>query len=327
MPGAETACGASFVDTLKSYSQYPLKAGRVEILQLNVGRRCNLACGHCHLEAGPGRTEAMPRAVFQACLDAVQVDPAVHTLDLTGGSPEMNPDLGWFLRAAAGLGRRLLVRTNLVILTEAPYEKFLDLYAETGVEVVGSLPDFHAPKFERQRGEGNFSKAIRALRDLNQRGYGRPGSGRVLHLMHNPAGAYAPAAQAALEPVYRERLALEFGVVFNNLFCLTNMPLGRYRDFLEKSGNYAEYVGSLCKNFNAANLGQVMCKNTLSVGWDGRLYDCDFNQSLDLGLQPPLPGRMGPGVLDALKNREIIVRDHCYGCTAGAGSSCQGCFQ
>jgi radical SAM/Cys-rich protein len=324
---AGTLSQPSFAGTLESYCQYPLKAGAVEILQLNVGRQCNLACGHCHLECGPERSERMPREVFEVCLEALQRNPGIHTLDVTGGAPEMNPELEWFLAAAATLGRRLLVRTNLVILTQAPYEKYLDLYAQHRVEVVGSLPDFHAPKFERQRGEGNFARAIRALQALNQRGYGQTGTGLVLDLMHNPAGAYAPAAQSSLESEYRGRLEREFGVGFNRLFCLTNMPLGRFRSFLIKSGNYEEYLGSLTKNFNPSTLAGLMCKNTLSVAWDGRLFDCDFNQSLNLGIRSQGSGHLHSEIPATLTGREIAVGDHCFGCTAGAGSSCQGCFQ
>ncbi len=317
-------CLPDFAEQLKIHRQYPLKSCAVEILQINVGRQCNLTCRHCHLQSGPLRTEMMPASVFHACLEAARQTPGLAVVDVTGGSPEMNPNLEWFLPAAAELHKRLLVRTNLAILLEPPYQKYIALYAACGTEVVGSLPDYRREKTDCQRGAGNFLKAVEALKLLNARGFGRPGSGLVLDLMHNPVGACLPGAQAELEHEYRVHLASEFGITFNRLFTLANMPLGRHREYLIQTDNYAGYVRDLVGKFNACSVPQLMCRNTLSVGWDGKLYDCDFNQSLDRPILSPEAGHIARYDPRKLAEREIAVGDHCFGCTAGAGSSCQG---
>ncbi len=315
-----------FEEHLMQYSQFPLRASGVRILQINVGRRCNLSCLHCHLEAGPHRAELMSREVLQVCLDTLRAQPAIHTIDVTGGAPEMNPHLEWFLDEAATLKRRLIVRSNLVILTEPEYSCFLDVYARVGVEVVGSLPDVQVRRFERQRGAGGFAKALQAIRALNARGYAQPGSALRLDLMHNPAGAYIPGPQKVLEQTFREKLETEHRVQFNHLLCLVNMPLGRYKAYLMHSDNYTEYCDQLVRTFNPANLSQVMCRETLSVDWTGRLFDCDFNQSLDLRVNGASEGGIRQFDAASLNTRDIVVGEHCFGCTAGAGSSCQGCF-
>jgi radical SAM/Cys-rich protein len=245
-------------------------------------------------------------------------------VDLTGGAPELHPNLPWFLERIAYLGRRSIVRSNLVILREPRCAHYLDLFARLGVEVVGSIPDYRQDRSDRQRGHGMFLGAIEMVRELNRRGYGHEGSGLILDLVHNPSGAYLPAAQASLEREYRVRLRQEHGIVFNHLFCLTNCPVGRYLDFLIRSENLQEYMSALRQAFNPAAVRNVMCRTTLSVGWDGRLYDCDFNQMLGLMVNSGAPVHIRGFDLGMLERRQIAVGDHCFACTAGAGSSCAG---
>ena len=301
----------------------PLTAERIEILQVNVGYRCNLECKHCHVEAGPLRSEIMPNAIMEQCLRVLRTH-SIPTIDITGGSPEMHPDFPWFLQECGSLKRRLLVRTNGVILLEKRYESFIDLYARNYAEVVLSLPHVDSKMTNRQRGEGVYLKLIETIRRLNGRGYGQADTGLFLHLVHNPAGAYLPGSQGSLEDRYRQVLKEAYGVIFNRLFCLTNMPIGRFLHYLRKTGNYEDYLTTLVNTFNPAALRGVMCRTTLSVAWDGRLYDCDFNQMLSLPTDHGAPDHISAFDIDKLTNRRIVVGDHCYGCTAGAGSSCQG---
>ncbi len=301
----------------------PLYSDSIQILQLNVGRRCNLACKHCHVEAGPHRSELMERSIFEKCLQILMEHP-IGTIDITGGAPEMNPHLAWFISEAANLGRRLLVRSNLNILLEDDYRHFLDLYADNKVEVVTSLPDYQALRTDRQRGKGVFDRIVQVMRKLNQRGYGLPDSGLVLDLVHNPVGAYLPGSQAALTHEYKQRLVDEHGVYFNQLFCLTNCPVGRYLEYLIRSENYEDYMIELISAFNLSAVDSVMCRMTLSVGWDGKLYDCDFNQMLAMPVDHGAPAHIDIFDFDQLKMRQIVIANHCYACTAGAGSSCQG---
>ncbi|MDT8286647.1 MAG: arsenosugar biosynthesis radical SAM protein ArsS [Elusimicrobiales bacterium] len=321
-----SACGCeAFESRVRSGGEYPLRATGVEVLQLNITRRCNLACRHCHVQAGPARTEEMSAATLKHCLAAAARCPSIGTLDITGGSPEMNPHLAAFLPRATALGRRLIVRSNLVILADPAYAGFLDLYAANKVEVVASLPDFKAQKTERQRGAGTFDKILAMIRELNNRGYGEPGSGLLLDLVYNPAGAYLPGSQAELERQYKAAAAA-VGLKFNSLFCLTNIPVGRYLDYLNESGNFQDYMAELCSAYNPAAVKNVMCRTTISVGWDGRLYDCDFNQMLGLPIEDCC------GTIDCfdpggLAGRKVRLHNHCYGCTAGAGSSCQGSLE
>jgi len=301
----------------------PLFADRIEIFQVNLGNRCNLACRHCHVDAGPDRGEIMSRGLLERCLEILRASD-IPTIDLTGGSPEMNPDFRWFLRECAALGRRLLVRSNFTILLEEAYADLPDLYAELGVELITSLPGFDAERTDRQRGRGVFDRVIRALRLLNGKGYGGPDGRLVLNIVHNPTGAYLPGSQCALEQQYRTALSEGHGVRFNRLFSITNMPIGRYLSYLLESENYEDYMEALVRAFNPAALENVMCRNTLSVGWDGTLYDCDFNQMLKLPVNHGAPENIRDFDYAALKRRQIVVGNHCYGCTAGAGSSCQG---
>ncbi|OHD68047.1 MAG: radical SAM protein [Spirochaetes bacterium RBG_16_49_21] len=313
----------AFAERIEDTIRSPLRAAAVDILQLNIGKRCNLLCKHCHVGAGPHRTEAMSRLVLEQCL-AIAGDSGISTIDVTGGSPEMNPHLEWFLDEAAMLNRRLMVRSNCAILLEEGYERFIDIYAANRVEIVTSLPDWREQKTDAMRGRGIFAKILEAMKRLNRRGYGAAGSGLILDIVHNPAGAYLPGSQDSLEHEYRLRLAQDHSVSFNSLYCITNIPIGRYLEFLIRSGNYSDYIRDLCGAYNPAAVERVMCKTTLSVGWDGTLYDCDFNQMLDLPVDHGAPNSVFDFDLELLRNRPIVVNNHCYGCVAGAGSSCQG---
>jgi radical SAM/Cys-rich protein len=308
----------TFEEKLKEFKQYPLRAEKVEIFQMNVGKRCNLSCKHCHVQAGPDRKESMPKEIFEKCLEVIKNTPSISTVDITGGSPEMNPNLEWFIKEASKLGKRLLVRTNLVILLEKEYQRFIDIYADNKVEVVGSLPDYKEEKTDRQRGGGFFQKSVKVLQLLNKKGI-------ILDLVYNPVGAYLPGSQKALEHEYKTRLKDEFNIEFNNLFCLTNMPVGRYLEALINSGNYEDYMQELASAYNPGALPNVMCRITVSVGWDGKLYDCDFNQMLDLTI--PEIDIIYKFDVSKLSKRKIVIYNHCYGCTAGAGSSCQGALE
>ena len=313
----------SFAQKISEINMFPLCAKGIDILQINMGRRCNLSCRHCHVNAGPQMAEIMSRAVLEKCLEVLS-SFTISTIDITGGSPEMNPHLEWFIGEAAQLKRRLIVRSNLTLLLEKPYRHFMDVFSQNKVEIVTSLPDYLETKSDRQRGTGVFGKVINALCELNLRGYGMKNSGLCIDIVHNPVGAYLPGSQAALEREYHARLLAEYGVHFNRLFCLTNLPVGRYLDYLIKSGNLEDYLSTLWHSFNPAAVENVMCLTTLSVGWDGSLYDCDFNQMLDLTVNHGAPTKIMNFDMDKLKNREIVINNHCYGCVAGFGSSCQG---
>lgn len=301
----------------------PLNADCVDILQLNIGKRCNLSCKHCHVEAGPDRRELMRRDIMEKCL-AVVTEYPIQTIDITGGSPEMNPELPWFLEQIAALNRRLMVRSNLLILLGSDYARFMDIYEKNHVELVSSLPAYTAVQTDRQRGPDTFSRVIRAMRLLNEKGYGHPGSGLILNLVHNPVGAYLPGSQKSLEAEYRDRLSRDYGVVFNSLFTLINCPVGRYLEYLVRSENYNDYMRTLIKAFNRNAVDHVMCRTTVSVGWDGTLYDCDFNQMLEMPVDHGAPDHVSRFDMEQLVGRRIVVGNHCFSCTAGAGSSCQG---
>jgi radical SAM/Cys-rich protein len=301
----------------------PLTANGIEILQINVGYLCNLQCRHCHVQAGPARTELMSKKIMQNCLQVLQGHP-IPVIDITGGAPEMNPCLPWFLKECSALKRKLQVRTNGVVLLEKDFAHFLDLYARIGVGVVVSFPHMDIKTTNRQRGEGVYSQLIEAIRKLNKKGYGQTGSGLTLNLVHNPGGAYLPGLQDSLEEQYRCVLKEKFGIVFNNLYCITNMPIGRYLDCLQRTENYEDYMADLVSAFNPVTLEGVMCKTTLSVSWDGKLYDCDFNQMLGMTVNHGAPENIADFEFYKLASRRIVTGNHCYGCTAGAGSSCGG---
>lgn len=313
----------SFEARLRESGLYPLTATGVDILQLNITRRCNLSCRHCHVEAGPDRREMMNRGVLHRCLRAAASD-SVTTVDITGGAPELHSDLPWFVEQCARLSKRLIVRSNLVILLDKRYQKLVDLFAQCGVEIAGSLPGWTKERSDSQRGTGFFDKLIAAIRMLNERGYGIEGTGLILDLVHTPAGAFLPGPQETLELELRRRLTTDHGVFFSRLYTLTNCPLGRYRDYLVRTDNLADYYRELVAAYNPVAAGNVMCRTTVSVGWDGTLYDCDFNQARGLPVNHGAPAHIDLFEPESLSRRTIVVDDHCFGCTAGTGSSCQG---
>lgn len=313
----------SFADKIMQVRRSPLTASGVDIFQINMGKRCNLSCRHCHVEAGPYRKEVMSREILEKCLE-ILTSTRIPTIDVTGGSPEMNPHLQWFIQEAGQMKRRLIVRSNLLIFADEKYSHLLDLYVRNGVEIVTSLPHFREEQADRQRGTGAFKGIIEIIRILNGKGYGQEGSGLILDVVHNPVGAFLPGSQQVLEQEYRLRLKKDQGIVFNHLFCITNVPVGRYLEYLLNTENFEDYMTELVNAFNPAAVDRVMCKTTVSVGWDGSLYDCDFNQMLALPINHGAPDHIGDFQLQRLQNRQIHVANHCFGCTAGSGSSCQG---
>jgi radical SAM/Cys-rich protein len=302
----------------------PFKPTGIEIFQVNTGYMCNETCKHCHVDAGPDRKEIMTRETMDLCLDAIR-DTGIGTVDLTGGAPEMNPHFCWFVGELTSMGKHVIVRSNLTILTVNPKNRELPLFfADHQVEVIASLPYYLQRNTDSQRGDGVFDKSIIGLQMLNAAGYARPDSGLILNLAYNPTGAFLPANQASMEADFRRVLLREYNITFNNLFAITNLPISRFLDFLILSGNVDEYMTRLVNAYNPAAAANVMCRNTISVGWDGRLYDCDFNQMLQMPVNGHSPKHLRDFDLNALNDRRIVVDQHCYGCTAGAGSSCGG---
>lgn len=299
---------------------------RLETLQLNLGRYCNLACSHCHVEAGPRRTEQMEAATAQRILDWLVANP-VPTLDLTGGAPELNACFRPLVSGARRLGMKVMDRCNLTVLWEPDQADLGEFLAAHRVEVVASLPCYSPANVDKQRGNGVLDGSIRALQHLNALGYGQPESGLVLNLVYNPVGAHLPPPQARLEADYRRELALHFGFVFNQLFTITNMPIRRFRHYLELSNQLENYQNLLVANYNPVTLDQLMCRSLVSVDWLGNLYDCDFNQMLDLSIPDTEGRKLWDYSAEQLIDRTIATGDHCYGCTAGAGSSCGGALQ
>ncbi len=312
-----------FEDAMAECGLQPLHAAGIDVLQVNLGRLCNQACRHCHVEAGPDRREIMDRRTVDICLD-VLAKAKIPLLDITGGAPEMNPHFRHLVQSASKLDCRVIDRSNLTIFTVPGYEDLPELLARHSVEVVASLPCYSAENVDSQRGGGTFDRSIGALRRLNDLGYGRADSSLVLGLVYNPVGPTLPPDQTALEETYRRELQSQHGVIFNRLITMTNMPLGRFRRELIQRGQYDGYLETLAAALNPAAAGGVMCRTTLSVDWTGRLFDCDFNQMLDSGLAEGLPQRIDRFDFDRLADRPIVTGEHCYGCTAGAGSSCQG---
>ncbi len=318
--------GNPFDEELQSRGLALLKRDPVATLQVNVGKFCNQACHHCHVDAGPRRTERMVEETGRKVVRLLESSPSVVTLDLTGGAPELHEVFRPLVRDARRLGKRVIDRCNLTVLSVPGQEDLAHFLAENGVEVVASLPCYTKENVEAQRGRGVFEPSIEAIRRLNALGYGRPDSGRVLNLVYNPVGAYLPGDQSELESDYREELGTRFGVVFNRLFTITNMPIKRFAVQLEREGAYDAYMSLLVNHFNEEAARNVMCRSLVSVGWDGTLYDCDFNQMLDM---PLMRGGL-PLTLDSIHSLEdlqglpIATGEHCFGCTAGCGSSCAG---
>ena len=312
-----------FAEALNDSGLFPLRPTRIDIFQINVGKLCNQTCRHCHVDAGPDRREVMSRETMEECLAAL-ARTDILTVDITGGAPELNPHFRWLVEECRALGRHVIDRCNLTIL-ELPSQKDLaEFLASRGVEVVASLPHYRAPNTDRQRGTGVFEKSIAALRRLNALGYGDGRSGLRIVLVTNPVGAYLPASQASLEAEWKRELLRLHGVRFDALYCLTNMPISRYLEWLIESGNLEPYLERLVASYNPAAAANVMCRNTISIGWDGRLYDCDFNQMLELGVERTAPQHVRDFDRGALERRAVVVGRHCFGCTAGSGSSCGG---
>ena len=312
-----------FETALDEIGLYPLKPTKIDTFQINLGKMCNQVCNHCHVDAGPDRKEIMTRDIMQECLKAIQ-DSGCTTVDLTGGAPEMNPDFEWFVEQISGMGKKIIVRCNLtIIVANKKYHSLPQFYKKHNVEVVSSLPCYTEGNTDSQRGDGVFNQSIRALKMLNEVGYGMPDSGLVLNLVYNPTGTGLPGNQEALESDYKRVLKADFGIEFSNLFTITNLPISRFLQYLVASENYELYMEKLVNSFNPSAADNVMCRNTISVSWDGFIYDCDFNQMLDLKAE--VKGQhLREFNVNQLENREIIINQHCYGCTAGAGSSCVG---
>lgn len=302
---------------------YPFTAAGINTLQVNVGKLCNQVCRHCHVEAGPMRTEVMSKETMELCLEILKKTD-IPTVDITGGAPEMNPDFRWFVEECWKLKRHIMVRSNLTILTEPGYEGMPDFFVENSVEVIASLPYYMEQTTDSQRGKGVFQKSIEALKRLNALGYGIDGSGLILNLVFNPCGAFLPPSQKALEADYKGEMHKRYGISFNNLFTITNIPIGRFLVYLNSSGNFNGYMTRLVSSYNSSAAANVMCRNIISVGWDGTLYDCDFNQMLGMAVNHGAPSHIKDFEMSQLSSRQIVTGLHCYGCTAGAGSSCGG---
>ena len=313
-----------FWEKLQQSGLYPLKPTSIEILQINMGKMCNQVCQHCHVDAGPDRKEIMTKETMRQCIEALKNNPSLKTVDLTGGAPEMNPDFRWFVEGIKKLDRHVIVRCNLtIILANKKYDDLPEFYKRNNIEVVCSLPFYTADRTDRQRGNHVFEKSIQALQMLNETGYGIDGSGLILNLVYNPAGAFLPPLQASLEKEYKDALLERFGIRFNDLFAITNLPISRFLDYLVRTNNYESYMEKLVNAYNPAAAENVMCRNTISIGWDGYLYDCDFNQMLEMKVDASSK-HISEFRMDSLSQRSIKTGQHCYGCTAGAGSSCGG---
>jgi radical SAM/Cys-rich protein len=312
-----------FNDRYEGTLNKPLQTNDIEIFQINLGKMCNMVCKHCHVDAGPDRTEIMTKETLELCLDALEKSE-IQKVDLTGGAPEMNPNFKWFVQEVRKLDRHVMVRSNLTILVTNKFEDYAEFMAENDVEIISSLPYYKAGFTDKQRGDGTFNRSIDAIKKLNDLGYGKEDSRLMLNLVYNPIGAFLPPPQVALENDYKKELFNNHGLVFNNLFTITNMPISRYLDYLIQSGNYDKYMTKLVNSYNPIAADNVMCKFTLSVSWDGYLYDCDFNQMLEMKVNHGAPVHVKDFDVSKLVGRKIMTGQHCYGCTAGAGSSCGG---
>lgn len=314
----------TFANKIKETNQFPLRPKKLEILQINLGYMCNQVCAHCHVDAGPDRKEIMTIETMKQCLEVIKKTEA-HTLDLTGGAPEMNPNFRWFVEEASKVGiKDFIVRSNLtIILANKKYHDLPEFFKKHNIHIVSSMPHWTRGKTDKQRGDGVFDTSIKAIQMLNDVGYGKENSTLKLDLVYNPSGAFLPGDQMALENDFKKALKEDFNIDFHNLFAITNLPISRFLDYLIASENYEDYMHSLIEAYNPSAVKNVMCTNTISVSWDGFLYDCDFNQMLNLKVNSSIKhiADYNEGLLE---NRNIIINQHCYGCTAGAGSSCQG---
>jgi radical SAM/Cys-rich protein len=312
----------SFDEKLAAYDM-KLRARSVETLQVNVGKLCNQACKHCHVDASPSRTEIMTKETIELVLDAIRRF-RFETVDITGGAPELNPSFRYLVSEARALGSRVIVRHNLTVMFEPGQSDLPNFFREHRVEVVSSLPYFLEERTDAQRGRGVFQKSIAALRRLNVVGYGIEGSNLLLNLVYNPVGAFLPPSQASIEADFKRELQARYDVTFNQLYTITNMPIKRFLDYLRRSGNEERYLRKLVEAFNPCAVEGLMCRSLVSVDWTGRLFDCDFNQMLELGVDPELPQSLVEFDPETFASRRIMTGTHCFGCTAGAGSSCGG---
>lgn len=312
-----------FEEKLQSAGLFPLKATGISVFQISVGKLCNQTCKHCHVEAGPDRKERMSRETAELCMAALEKS-AIPTVDITGGAPELNANFRWLVERSRELGRNVMDRSNLTVLLLPSQAGLVEFLAEHQVEIVASLPYFLEQQTDAQRGAGAFSKSIEAIRMLNALGYGSPDSGLKLNFVFNPSGAFLPPAQHAIEADFRRELRRRYGIEFNSLYALANVPIGRFRDFLNASGNYEPYMQRLVNAYNPVAAAGVMCRYTLSIGWDGALYDCDFNQMLGWMTDHGAPKHIREFSAEMLHQRQIVTGQHCYACTAGGGSSCTG---
>jgi radical SAM/Cys-rich protein len=311
-----------FSEKMLSADLFPLKPTTLEIIQINMGYLCNQQCVHCHVDASPYRKEIMSKEIMEQCLKAID-SAKVKTVDLTGGAPEMNPHFEWFVEELAKRDLEIIVRSNLTILVEGKFKSFPELFKKHKVTVVSSLPCYTEENTDAQRGDGVFVKSIKALKKLNDLGYGIE-EGLNLHLVFNPGGPSVAPNQAALKADYDRELKERFGIVFNNLYTITNLPIARYLEYLLSIDRYDDYMMLLANSFNASAAGGVMCRNTISVDWNGDLFDCDFNQMLELPVAVKASRSIMDFDADELSKRNIVLNNHCFGCTAGEGSSCQG---
>jgi radical SAM/Cys-rich protein len=313
---------AGFDQTLAAHG-LELRARAVETLQVNVGKLCNQACKHCHVDAGPRRQEVMSRETAERVIEALR-EFRFRTLDITGGAPELNPSFRHLVGEASALGTHVIVRHNLTVMFEPGQDDLPEFFRAHRAEVVSSLPYFLEQQTDAQRGHGVFGKSVEALRRLNAAGYGVEGSGLVLNLVYNPVGAFLPPPQSSIEADFRRELGSRHGVSFNRLYTITNMPIKRFLDYLRRSGNEERYMRKLVEAFNPGAVEGLMCRDLVSVDWTGRLYDCDFNQMLELGVSPELPQTISDFDHEKFAARRIVTDSHCFGCTAGSGSSCGG---
>ena len=313
-----------FSSKLSIQNNFPLSVKKLEIFQVNIGYMCNQVCTHCHVDAGPDRKEIMTKDTMQQCLEAIKIAGA-HTVDITGGAPEMNPNFRWFIEELTKMGiDDIIVRSNLtIIVANKKYRNLPEFFRMNNIHLISSLPCYTSRNVDKQRGEGVFNASLEALKMLNEVGYGVENSGLQLDLVFNPGGASLPGDQHSLELDYKKELQQNFGIVFNQLYTITNLPVSRFLDFLVASERFEEYMEKLIKSFNPYTIENLMCRNTISVSWDGNLYDCDFNQMLNLKVASSVQ-HIADFNVETLRNREVVISQHCYGCTAGAGSSCQG---
>lgn len=314
----------SFASKLNETNLFPLKVKQIDTLQINLGKMCNQVCEHCHVDAGPDRKEIMDKETMLHCLEVAK-NPQIKTIDLTGGAPEMNPNFRWFVSELYKLNKHIIVRCNLtIIVANKKYHDLPVFFKDHKIEVVSSLPCYTEANTDKQRGEGVFAKSLKALHKLNEVGYGKEESGLILNFVFNPGGASLPPSQEALKADYKVRMKADFNIDFNDLFTITNIPISRFLDFLIKTSRYEEYMHKLIDSYNPHAAENVMCRNIISVGWDGYLYDCDFNQMLELKIDKQNSQHISEFNMDKLSERTIIVNQHCFGCTAGSGSSCGG---